>query len=69
MKKTINERINELETYVLGLRTMIKVTNNEILVKGFVPNKLQELQLEHLASQGRKALKDINILRKQINQL
>jgi uncharacterized coiled-coil protein SlyX len=68
MKNLINERINELETYVTNLRTVISVINKEILENKLVPDELQKAQISHFASQGRKALEDIDTLEKQLGQ-
>jgi len=69
MKNLINERINELETYVTNLREIIVTINNEIIENKLVPDELQKLQIEHFASQGKKALQDIEILKNHLNQL
>ncbi|WP_420572972.1 hypothetical protein [Kordia sp.] len=63
IEEFIKERIIQLETYVTNLRTMITKVNKEILAHAFVPNALQKAQISYYASQGRRALKSIEILK------
>lgn len=69
MKNLINERITELETYVTNLREVIVTINKEILEKKLVPDEQQKAQIAHYAKQGKKALKDIEILNDQLEKI
>lgn len=62
MSEEIVSRIKELEEYVSDLRTIITAINTDIINGTLVPSNQQQTQIDHYASQGRKALEDINQL-------
>ena len=54
---------------MINLRTIITAINNDIIDGTLVPSKQQQAQIEHYASQGRKALTDIDQLENILKNL
>jgi hypothetical protein len=69
MSEEIKDRIEELKKYVDNLRTIITGVNKDIENGTLVPDELQKTLIVHTASQGRKALADIEKLEKLKNSL
>jgi hypothetical protein len=69
MSEEIIDRIEELNNYVENLRTIVKAVNKDIEEGTLIPNKHQQALIDHTASQGRKALADIEKLEKLKNSL
>lgn len=66
MEQLLNDRIAQLEISLFKIRKILTEVNKEIASKKLVPNELQKAQLEHIANQGVKTLKDIEMLNDQL---
>lgn len=69
MSEPLKDRIEELKKYVDNLRTIIKAVNRDIEDGTLVPNAQQQALIDHTASQGRKALADIEKLEELMNNM
>ena len=65
----IENRIEELKTYVDSQRELIIGINDAIENDGFIPSKSQQVTIDYICQQGIKSLKEIERLNQLLNQL